>query len=114
MRVVGGLFSFFSVATGWLSVAFGYSEFSLHLDAVVPAERLAKFALFFLAARHVFLKVPFAEDSSWKNELSAREFFVGSLKFFASLPRKIGRVNTFYIAAALLALEWVKIYLQRI
>lgn len=109
-----GLFSFFSVATGWLSVAFGYSEFSLHLDAVVPAERLAKFALFFLAARHVFLKVPFAEDSSWKNELSAREFFVGSLKFFASLPRKIGRVNTFYIAAALLALEWVKIYLQRI
>lgn len=109
-----GLFAFFYVAAGWLAVAFGYSEFSLHLDAVYPVEQLAKFALFFLAARHVFLKVPFAEDSSWKNELSAREFFAGNLRFFASRVRKIGRVKAFYIAAALLALEWAKAFLQRI
>lgn len=109
-----GLFSFFSVAMGWLAVAFGYTEFSLHLDAVVPAERLAKFALFFLAAKHLFLKVPFEEDLSWKNEIRAGEFFAGNLKFFASSLRKIGRAKVFCIAAALLALEYAKVYLQRI
>ena len=109
-----GLFSFFSVAAGWLSVAFGYSGFSMYFNAVVPVERLAKFALFFIAAKHIFLKVPFAEDASWKNEIRAGEFFAGSLKFFATRLRKIGCVKVFCIVAALLALEYAKIYLQRI